>query len=148
MITNDQVLAQQTEPIHKDVLAQTTKSWDGNPLPNYLRGKPEVSILRFRIEPGARLPCHKHQFINAGVSLRGELIVQTEDQKTLHLKAGDSIVETMNKWHCGVNESTELAELIVFYAGKPGKTLSTPGDRILRTSVDGVKQTWREGTDV
>ena len=51
--------------------------------------------------------------------MSGELTVVTENKKTLHLKAGDSIVEVVNKWHYGKNEGNEPAEIIVFYAGVP-----------------------------
>jgi len=54
--------------------------------------------------------------INAAILLKGKLTVVTEDNKTLHLKAGDSIV---NKWHYGKNEGNKTAEIIVFYAGIP-----------------------------
>jgi quercetin dioxygenase-like cupin family protein len=49
--------------------------------------------------------------------LKGELTVVTENNETLHLKAGDPIVEVVNKWHYGKNEGNEPAEIIVFYAG-------------------------------
>ena len=49
--------------------------------------------------------------------LRGELTVVTEDNETLHMKAGDSIVEVVDKWHYGKNEGNVPAEIIVFYAG-------------------------------
>lgn len=122
------VFAQQTQPIQIQVLTQTTKSWDGSALPNYPRSKPEITIKRFKIEPGAMLPCHKHPFINAGVVLQGELKIVTQDQKTLHIKAGDPLVETVNEWHYGVNEGTEVAEVIIVYAGKPGKPVSVSGN--------------------
>jgi quercetin dioxygenase-like cupin family protein len=35
----------------------------------------------------------------------------------LYLKAGDLIVEVVNKWHYGKNEGNKPAENIVFYAG-------------------------------
>jgi len=54
--------------------------------------------------------------------LNGELTVVTEDKRTLHLKAGESIVEVVNKWHYGKNDGNETAEVIVFYAG----VLDTP----------------------
>ena len=41
----------------------------------------------------------------------------TEDNETLHMKAGDSIVEVVDKWHYGKNEGNVPAEIIVFYAG-------------------------------
>ncbi len=60
---------------------------------------------------------HKHPVINAGVLLTGELTVTTEDKKVLHLKAGDPIIEVVEKWHSGKNEGETTAEIIVFYAG-------------------------------
>jgi len=51
--------------------------------------------------------------------LSGELTVVTEDNRTLHLKAGESLVEVVNKWHYGRNDGNETAELVVFYAGAP-----------------------------
>lgn len=110
--------------VEVDVLTKASSSWDGKDLPDYAKGKPEISILRIIIPPGARLPLHKHPVINAGVLLNGELIVVAEDNTTLHLKAGDSVVEVVNKWHYGKNEGNEPAEIIVFYAGIKGGPLS------------------------
>jgi quercetin dioxygenase-like cupin family protein len=100
-----------------DVLTKTGASWDGRVLPAYAEGRPEITILRIKIPPGAQLPLHRHPFINAGVLLQGELTVVTEDQKTLHLKAGDPIVEVVGVRHYGKNEGRQTAEIIVFYAG-------------------------------
>ncbi len=102
-------------------LAATTESWNGTTLPAYPEGNPEVTILRISIPPKTRLKTHLHPVINAGVMLKGELTVVSEKGDTLHLKAGDSIVELVNQWHYGENESkTKSAELIVFYAGIEG----------------------------
>ena len=105
-------------------LAKSTKSWDGEALPQYPEGQPEVTILRIKIPAGAKLEIHNHPVINAGVLLKGELTVVTEDDKTLHLKAGDSIVELVNKKHYGKNEGAETAEIIVFYAGVENKPIT------------------------
>ncbi len=112
--------SQDVDTVKTAVLAKTSSSWDGSALPDYPAGKPEITILRIEIPPGVQLPLHKHPVINAGVLLRGELTVATEDNKVLHLKAGDSIVEVVNKWHYGKNEGRKPAELIMFYAGTPG----------------------------
>ena len=117
-----------TNPIHVDVLKQTTSSWDGSALPKYPTGQPEVTILKIRIAPGARLPWHKHPIINGGVLLHGKLTIYAEDHRSFHLSAGDPFVEEVNKWHYGANEGTETAEVIVFYAGEPGVPLSIPRD--------------------
>ncbi len=105
-------------------LAKSTKSWDGETLPQYPQGQPEVTILKIKIPAGAKLEIHNHPVINAGVLLAGELTVVAEDNKTLHLKAGDSIVELVNKKHYGKNEGTETAEIIVFYAGIENKPIT------------------------
>jgi quercetin dioxygenase-like cupin family protein len=55
--------------------------------------------------------------INAGVLLRGVLTVVTEQDETLQLKAGDPIIEVVNKWHYGRNDGAETAVIIVFYVG-------------------------------
>ena len=60
---------------------------------------------------------HKHPVINAGVLVSGQLTVVATNGKTLHLKAGDSIVELVNTAHYGINDGNTAAEIIVFYAG-------------------------------
>lgn len=105
------------QPIVVQKLVQSTKSWDGALLPAYPTTQPEVTILRFRIAPGAKLPLHHHPVINAGVLLAGQLKVETVGGATLHLKAGDPIVETVNMAHFGVNDGAVPAEIIVVYAG-------------------------------
>ncbi|MBN1366176.1 MAG: cupin domain-containing protein [Syntrophaceae bacterium] len=110
--------------ISVEQLAKSSKSWDGENLPGYPAGQPEVTILRIKIPAGAELEMHYHPVINSGVLLAGELTVITEDNKTLHLKAGDSIVELVNKKHYGKNEGSETAEIIVFYAGIENKPIT------------------------
>ena len=104
--------------IQVEVLAKSNLSWDGNPLPAYPVANPEVTILRIKIPAGAQLPRHRHPVINAGVLVSGELTVLKEDGQTLHLRAGDPIVEVVNTWHSGKNEGALPAEIIVFYAGE------------------------------
>jgi quercetin dioxygenase-like cupin family protein len=120
LLLSGNVRAKDVNTVKVDVLAKTSSSWDGSALPDYRGGKPEITILRITIPPGVQLPLHRHPVINAGVLLTGELTVTTEDNKVLHLKAGDSIVEVVNKWHYGKNEGRKPAELIMFYAGMPG----------------------------
>lgn len=98
-------------------LVKTTKSWDGKSLPQYPQGQPEITIRRISIPAGERLETHSHGVINAGVLLSGELTVVTAEGKTLHLKAGDPIVEVVNTPHYGLNEGKVPAEIVVFYAG-------------------------------
>ena len=120
LLLTGNVWAQEVNTAKVEVLAKTSASWDGRDLPNYPKGKPEITILRIKIPPNVQLALHEHPVINAGVLLKGELTVVTKDKETLHLKAGDSIVEVVGKWHYGKNEGNETAEIIVFYAGVQG----------------------------
>ena len=100
-----------------EVLAKTGISWDGSPLPAYPDKSPEITILRITVPVGISLQLHRHSVINAGLLLSGELTVITEDDKMLHLNAGDPIVEVVNKWHYGKNTGKVPAVILVFYAG-------------------------------
>lgn len=106
-----------------DVLAKSVKSWDGRTLPAYPSGTPELTILRVKIPPGGKLPLHEHPVINAAVLLSGEIEVATKE-KTLHLKAGEALIEVVNTWHSGTNVGKHTAELIIFYAGTPDKPIT------------------------
>jgi len=98
-------------------LISSTNSWDGALLPAYPRQQPNITILRITIPPGVRLHMHKHPVINAGVLLSGQLTVVTTNGATLHLVAGDPIIEVVNTLHYGINEGKTPAEIMVFYAG-------------------------------
>jgi quercetin dioxygenase-like cupin family protein len=105
-------------------LVVATRSWDGKPLPAYPQGQPEVTIRRISIPAGARLDPHRHPVINAGVLLSGQLTVVSADGKTLHLKAGDPVVELVDTQHYGINEGNVAAEIMVFYAGIVGTPIA------------------------
>jgi len=117
-------LAFEDTAVRVDPLAKSVASWNGALMPAYPAGQPEVTILRVRIASGARLPMHKHPVINAGVVLAGELTVVTEKGQTLHLKAGDPIIEVVEQWHYGHNQGADPVELIIFYAGVQGQPIT------------------------
>lgn len=105
-------------------LAKTSASWDGEELPRYGPGQPEITILKATVPPGARFSLHRHPVINAGVMLSGRLLVVTEDSDTLHVEAGEALVEVVDEWHFGVNDGAEPAEILVFYAGIKDRRIS------------------------
>ncbi|MDM7945295.1 MAG: cupin domain-containing protein [Oceanibaculum nanhaiense] len=107
-----------------ETLVKTTKSWDGATLPAYAKGQPEITILHITVKAGQKLAVHRHPYINAGVLLKGELTVRTEDGKSLILRAGDPIVETVQTWHHGENSGDGPAEIVVFYAGIEGQPIT------------------------
>ena len=110
--------------ITAEVLSKGTTSWDGSSLPSYPKGQPEITILKVTIPGQTTLKWHKHPIINAGYMLKGELKVESENNDVLYLKPGDTIVELIDTWHHGVNESDKPVEIIVFYAGEVGSPLS------------------------
>lgn len=105
-------------------LLKSTTSWDGEPLPAYASGTPEITILRITIPPGYTLPMHAHPFINAGVLISGRLTVTTASGQVLRLEPNDPIVEVVGTWHFGENEGDVPAEIIVFYAGELGEPVT------------------------
>jgi quercetin dioxygenase-like cupin family protein len=121
VLASHSAVAYQISGVQVESLAKSHTSWDGTPLPDYDAGQPEVTILKYYIEPGAELPPHLHPVINAGVMLKGELTVVSATGERLHLKAGDTIIELVDQVHHGRNEGTETVELIVFYAGNVGQ---------------------------
>ena len=82
-------------------VAETASSWDGAPLPDYPAGRPQVTILRATIPPHATLPRHTHAVVNAGVILRGELTVVSDNGTERTFRAGEGIVELVGTVHHG-----------------------------------------------
>ncbi len=118
------VIAHDSASPNVKVLVKSSKSWDGQELPNYETGKPEITVLKITIPPHSELPVHKHPIINVGILTKGKLTVMTNENETLYLEEGSPIIEVVDKWHFGKNESDEPAEIIVFYAGVKEKPLS------------------------
>ncbi len=113
-------LADKPPAIKVKTLAKSTTSWNGDTLPAYPAGQPEVTVLRITIPPGMQLPLHEHPVINAGVLVKGELQINTKDGESKLLKAGDALIELVNEWHYGANNSAEDAVIFVVYAGIEG----------------------------
>lgn len=111
------IYAVDSADIESRQLVRSNCSWNGQELPAYPEGEPQITILRIKIPAGAKLPMHKHPVINAGVLIKGNLTVTTESGKVLELKAGDPIIEVVETWHYGQNKGDDPAEIIVFYAG-------------------------------
>lgn len=113
------------EKIKVEVLAKSEKSWDGKSLPDFSKAETEVTVLRITIPPKTTLPMHKHPVINAGYMVEGHLTVHTEKPgEILKLKPGDAIIELVDKWHYGVNETDKPVVIVVTYFGTTGATIT------------------------
>lgn len=124
LLLSNVALAFDPGAVQVEPLAKSATSWDGAALPAYPAGQPEVTVLRIRVGPGARLPMHKHPVINAAVMLAGQLTVTTAAGRNIHLSRGEALVEVVDQWHYGYNEGAEVAELVVFYAGVRGRPIT------------------------
>ena len=114
----------QSDTILVETLSKSTTSWNGSVLPHYPSGSPEITVLKITIPPQFELPLHRHPIINAGVLIKGSLTVVTDKNETLHLSPGDAIIEVVDTWHSGKNTGNTDAEIIVFYAGVKGGSLT------------------------
>ncbi len=107
-------------------LVQSTRSWNGTPLPAYPSGQPEVTVLHITIPPGVALHMHQHPVINAGMLIRGRLLVTSAAGASVQLQAGQGLIEMVNQPHYGTNNGTEPAEIVVVYAGVKGQPITVP----------------------
>ena len=102
-------------------LANSTKQWDGDILPRYPKGQPQIKILRIKIPAGVTLPWHYHPFINAAVILDGTLELNLKNGTSQKYGRGDTLIEVVNKLHSGKALGPKDVHLIVFYAGEKGQ---------------------------
>lgn len=62
--------------------------------------------------------------INAGYMVSGNLTVHSESGKVLKLKPGDAIIELVDQFHYGINETDKPVVIVVVYTGTTGTPLS------------------------
>lgn len=112
--------------IEKEILLQSSESWDGTPYAAYPEGTPELTLLKLKIPANTALAWHTHPMPNTAYILSGELKVESRDNGLVRvLKPGQTLAEMVNIAHRGVTGNAPV-ELLVFYAGSPGMPLSEP----------------------
>ena len=112
--------------IEKEILLQSSASWDGTPYQAYPSSPPELTLLRLKIPANTQLPWHSHPMPNAAYILSGELIVEArKGGQVITLTQGQTLAEMVSTVHRGRTGSTPV-ELLVFYAGSAGMPLSQP----------------------
>lgn len=111
-----------------ETLAKSTKSWNDSTLIAYPEGQPEITVLKIDIPPHYKLDLHEHPVINAGVITKGQLTVEADNGQKLHLNEGDALIELVNTAHFGVNETDEVTQIIVFYAGIKDQAITVYSD--------------------
>ena len=108
----------------KEVLLQTTSTWDNVKYKKLKIKKPEVTVLKIDIGIGESLPMHKHDLVNIAYVKKGTLTVITDKKEQITVHEGECLPEIIGKYHYGKNSGDEPVELIVFYIGKKETPLS------------------------
>jgi quercetin dioxygenase-like cupin family protein len=93
--------------------------------------KPEITVMKVEIKPGAETGWHSHPVPLYAYVLEGDLTVEAKGGKTYQFTTGDAIVEFVNVPHNGKNLGTKPVVLIVFYTGGIGipNTVMVPSDQ-------------------
>ena len=86
-------------------LIRTLQSWDGVALPDFPKGKPELTVLRMTFSEGAVTGWHHHTVINYGIIEQGALTIVCEDGSERTFHQGEAIVEVIGTIHRGENSS-------------------------------------------
>jgi quercetin dioxygenase-like cupin family protein len=111
---------------HREILLQTTQSWNGKPYTHYPTGQPQLTTIKLTIPPRTALPWHTHPFPNVVYVLSGTLMLQDKASgKTLVVHQGQAVGESVDNIHRGESGDDPTVQLIT-YAGTPGVPTSVP----------------------
>jgi quercetin dioxygenase-like cupin family protein len=113
----------QEAPVAATLLLKQGTSWDGTAL-QYPQGTPDVSSSVIEIAVGAQTGWHRHPVPAFAYLLEGELELELKDGSKQRVRAGESVIETVNTWHNGVNVGTTPVKLVAFFMGVKGRPLT------------------------
>ena len=111
---------------HREIVLETTKSWNGTAYTHYPTGQPQLTTIKLTLAPHTALPWHTHPFPNSVYVLSGTLTLRDRDDgKTLVVHQGQAVGESVYVVHRG-ESGDEPAVLLITYAGTPGVPTSIP----------------------
>ncbi len=113
-----------TRTVKTTELIRTSQSWDGEELPDYLQGRPELVAVKYEIPAGQKLGWHHHPVMNHGILMQGELTIVSLDGTEKVVHEGEVVVEMVNTIHHGENRGTKPVILYMFYLTQEGMPLS------------------------
>ena len=111
-------------------LLRTSQSWNGEELPDYPQGRPELVAVKYVIPAGQKLGWHHHTAMNHGVLVQGELAIIGLDGQTKIVREGEVVVEMVGSIHHGENRGKEPVVLYMFYISQEGEPLSVQNPEI------------------
>jgi quercetin dioxygenase-like cupin family protein len=110
----------------REILLQTSQSWNGKPYRHYPAGQPQLTTIKLTIGPHTALPWHTHPFPNVVYVLSGTLTLHDKASgKTLVVHQGQAVGESVDDVHRG-ETGDETTVLLITYAGTPGVPTSIP----------------------
>jgi quercetin dioxygenase-like cupin family protein len=110
----------------REIVLETTKSWNGKPYTHYPTGQPQLTTIKLTLAPHTALPWHTHPFPNSVYVLSGTLTLEDRDSgKTLVVHQGQAVGESVDDVHRG-ESGDEPTVLLITYAGTPGVPTSVP----------------------
>ena len=110
----------------REILLQTTQSWNGKPYTRYPTGQPQLTTIKLAIAPHTALPWHTHPFPNVVYVLSGSLTLHDRASgKTLVVHQGQAVGESVDDVHRG-ESGDETTVLLITYASTPGVPTSIP----------------------
>jgi quercetin dioxygenase-like cupin family protein len=110
----------------RELLLQTTQSWNGKPYTHYPTGQPQLTTIKLTIAPHTALPWHTHPFPNVVYVLSGTLTLHDKASgKTQVVHQGQAVGESVDDIHRG-ESGDEPTILLITYVGTPGVPTSIP----------------------
>jgi quercetin dioxygenase-like cupin family protein len=110
----------------REILLQTTQSWNGKPYTHYPAGQPQLTTIKLTIAPHTALPWHTHPFPNVVYVISGTLTLHDKASGKTHVvHQGQAVGESVDDVHRG-ESGDEPTVLLITYAGTPGVPTSVP----------------------
>ena len=112
---------QQPDPIASEVVLQASSSWKGDQY-KYPQGTPLITVKTILFQPGAKSKPHSHDMPGAALIQQGELLCAVPVKgPAKRFVEGDVLPTTFkNDLHTCENTGTDVAKVLVFYAGAVG----------------------------
>ena len=112
---------QQPDPIASEVVLQASSSWKGDQY-KYPQGTPLITVKTILFQPGAKSKPHSHDMPGAALIQQGELLCAVPVKgPARRFVEGDVLPTTFkNDLHTCENTGTDVAKVLVFYAGAVG----------------------------
>lgn len=99
-------------PTVRPILKSATNSF-GQPI-SFPQGPGQVAVSMYEIPVGAKLPVHEHPNPRIGYVLSGIIeVINIDTGEKRSFRQGDTILESVGKWHMGSNAGSVAVKLLV-----------------------------------